>query len=53
VRRFIEPERLLVYEVKQGWEPLCKFLKAPVSATPFPVTNTTEQFLAFNPIGKP
>jgi len=45
VRRRIAPERLLVYEVKQGWEPLCKFLGVPVPATPFPVTNSTEDYL--------
>jgi Sulfotransferase domain len=50
VRRVIPPERLLVYEANQGWEPLCKFLSVPLPATPFPLTNTTEQFLAFNPL---
>jgi len=46
VRRVIAPERLLTYEVKQGWGPLCKFLGVPVPATPFPLTNTTEEFQA-------
>ena len=46
VRRVIPPERLLVYEVKQGWEPLCKFLGVPVPDKPFPLTNTTEEFQA-------
>lgn len=44
VRRRIPAERLLVYEVAQGWEPLCKFLGVPVPATPMPKTNTTEEF---------
>lgn len=26
VKRHVPPERLLVYEVKDGWEPLCEFL---------------------------
>src|SRR5262249_39908760 len=26
VRRFVPPERLLVFRVTEGWEPLCKFL---------------------------
>ncbi len=26
VKRVVPPERLLVYEVKEGWEPLCRFL---------------------------
>ena len=46
VARVIPPERLLVYEVKQGWEPLCKFLGVPVPEAPFPLTNTTEEFQA-------
>jgi hypothetical protein len=39
VKRTIPKERLLVYEVKQGWEPLCKFLGVPVPAAPFPRLN--------------
>ena len=46
VRRTIPAERLLVYEVKQGWEPLCAFLGVAVPEVPFPRTNTTEEFLA-------
>lgn len=45
VRRTIPAERLLVYEVKQGWEPLCAFLGVPVPEVPFPRTNTTEEFV--------
>ena len=40
----IPPERLLVFEAKQGWEPLCKFLGVPVPATPYPSENTREEF---------
>ena len=39
------PERLLVFEVAQGWEPLCRFLGVPVPTTPFPKVNSTEDFL--------
>jgi hypothetical protein len=46
VRREIPRERLLVYQVAEGWEPLCRFLGRPVPAAPFPRTNTTEDFLA-------
>jgi hypothetical protein len=46
VEREIAPGRLLVYEVAQGWEPLCRFLGRPVPEMPFPRTNTTEDFLA-------
>ncbi len=44
VRRTIAPERLLTYDISQGWEPLCNFLGAEVPATPMPCVNTTEQF---------
>lgn len=44
VKRTIPPERLLVYEASQGWEPLCKFLDVPIPATPFPHTNTRDEF---------
>ena len=30
------PERLLTYNVKSGWEPLCKFLGKPIPSIPFP-----------------
>lgn len=40
----IPPERLLVYQVSEGWAPLCAFLGVPVPAEPFPLTNTTEAF---------
>ncbi len=46
VVRRIPPERLLVYEVAQGWEPLCAFLGVPVPETPMPRTNTTAEFQA-------
>ena len=44
VRRRIAPARLLVYEVAQGWEPLCKFLGVPVPSTPMPKENSKEEF---------
>jgi hypothetical protein len=44
VKRAIDPARLLVYEVSEGWDPLCAFLGVPVPAEPFPHTNTTEDF---------
>jgi hypothetical protein len=39
VRRTLNPERLLTYNVAQGWEPLCRFLGAPVPDEPFPRSN--------------
>ena len=38
------PDKLLVYEVSQGWEPLCKFLDVPIPNEPFPHMNDTEIF---------
>jgi hypothetical protein len=40
----IPAERLLVFDVAEGWPPLCRFLDVPVPAVPFPHVNTTEQF---------
>jgi hypothetical protein len=39
VQRLIPAERLLVYEVRQGWDPLCGFLDVAVPDTPFPNSN--------------
>lgn len=44
VKATIPADRLLVYEVKQGWEPLCAFLGVPVPDQPFPHVNDTEEF---------
>ena len=46
VKRAIAPQRLLVYEASQGWEPLCRFLGKPVPAEPFPRVNTTDEWRA-------
>lgn len=35
----LDPERLLVFEVADGWEPLCRFLGVPVPDEPFPHAN--------------
>ena len=49
----VPPERLLVFNVKDGWEPLCAFLGRPVPTDPFPhindrvVINTSISLLAF------
>jgi hypothetical protein len=45
VKRTVPAERLLVYEVKEGWEPLCRFLNVPVpEGKPFPRVNETPEF---------
>lgn len=45
VKAEMPAERLLVFDVAQGWEPLCAFLGVPVPAAPFPKVNSTEEFL--------
>jgi len=32
-------DRLLVFDVREGWAPLCKFLQLPVPEVPFPHSN--------------
>jgi hypothetical protein len=39
VKAAVPPERLLVFEAKQGWEPLCRFLNVPVPETEYPHLN--------------
>ena len=46
VRRTVPAEKLLEYTPGDGWEPLCAFLGAPVPDTPYPKTNSTEEFQA-------
>jgi hypothetical protein len=47
VRRRIAPDRLLVYEITQGWEPLCRVLGVSVPAIPMPKTNSSEELSRF------
>lgn len=42
VKRVTPPERLLLFKLEEGWEPLCKFLGKPVPDVPFPRVNDTE-----------
>jgi hypothetical protein len=46
VKAAIAPERLLVYEVREGWAPLCGFLGVPVPDEPFPAQNDRAEFAA-------
>ncbi|MGX1914118.1 sulfotransferase family protein [Streptomyces phaeochromogenes] len=47
VRRELDPGRLLVFEVGQGWQPLCDFLGVPVPDEPFPRSNDRAEFARF------
>lgn len=44
VKQTIPADRLLVYEVKDGWEPLCRFLDLPVPRDDFPCSNGRAEF---------
>jgi len=44
VRDAIDPARLLVFDVREGWGPLCRFLEAPIPDEPFPRLNDTATF---------
>jgi hypothetical protein len=45
VQRTVPADRLLVYEVRQGWAPLCAFLGVPApEGKPFPHVNDTAEF---------
>jgi hypothetical protein len=44
VCREVPPERLLIYEAGQGWEPLCRFLGVAVPEAPYPRMNSTDDF---------
>lgn len=44
VKAHVPKQRLLVIDVKEGWEPLCRFLGVAVPDAPFPKTNSTREF---------
>ena len=44
VRRTIPAERLLIFDVSEGWAPLCKFLNLPRPDIDFPRSNSKEEF---------
>jgi hypothetical protein len=43
VRRRVPPERLLVFDVREGWAPLCDFLGVEVPDGPFPRLNDARE----------
>ncbi|KAI1848577.1 hypothetical protein JX265_011569 [Neoarthrinium moseri] len=40
LRKMVPPEKLFWYDVKEGWEPLCRILNLPVPDRPFPHNNS-------------
>jgi len=45
VTRTIDPARLLIWDVSEGWEPLCEFLAVPVPDVPLPHINDRTEFV--------
>ncbi|ORY80998.1 P-loop containing nucleoside triphosphate hydrolase protein [Protomyces lactucae-debilis] len=41
IKEIVPADRLLIFNVKEGWQPLCDFLGVPVPKTPFPHVNDT------------
>ena len=41
VQSKVPKEDLLIWKVKDGWEPLCKFLNCPIPEGPIPHDNRT------------
>lgn len=46
-------ERLLEFNAKEGWEPLCKFLDVPIPEGPYPRTNDTKSVRRLLPLPCP
>jgi hypothetical protein len=44
VQRSVPKDRLLVFEAKEGWKPLCEFLGVPIPDGPYPRVNDTAAF---------
>ena len=52
VKQTVPKEKLLIFNVKEGWKPLCEFLDVPIPDTPMPRVNDTAEFHArFRMIG--
>ena len=47
VKRIVPADRLLVFSVKEGWEPVCKFLGKPIPDEPFPFVNDSNMMKQF------
>jgi hypothetical protein len=45
VQAEVPAERLLTFDARDGWAPLCRFLGVAVPDAPFPKTNSSRQFV--------
>lgn len=52
VKATVPPERLLVFDVSEGWQPLCSFLDVPVPSEDFPRTNARDEFASPEKTGR-
>lgn len=43
IRGLVPKERLLEWNVQEGWEPLCQFLDKDIPDEPFPHVNTKDK----------
>jgi hypothetical protein len=46
VKATVPADKLLVFDCKEGWEPLCAFLGVSVPSTEYPRTNSKQEFIA-------
>ena len=44
VKQVIPADRLLIFDVSDGWAPLCNFLNLPVTDSDFPRSNSKNEF---------
>ena len=44
VRETVPARRLLTWQARDGWEPLCRALNVPIPDEPFPHLNTRESW---------
>ena len=43
VKALVPPDKLLIFNVREGWSPLCNFLGTDIPDTPFPNVNDRKQ----------
>jgi hypothetical protein len=47
VKKNVPSERLLIYNIKEGWKPLCDFLQVPRPDAEFPHVNDSSSFITW------
>ena len=45
VQSEIPSDRLLTFDLRSGWKPLCEFLEVEAPDVPFPKTNSSKEFV--------